>query len=200
MTKAKGPNKKIGETGLSVSGSPCTPFDDRRKAEWLAVLRQTGQRTTANIKIGVHNNTISKHLKEDELFRQAFEEALLQFRESLVSEAVRRGVQGVDEPVFSRGMRAMDIHPEDVDKLATERRVIPASIRRFSDSLLLALLKAHVPSFTDKQIVQTQSAEDAITGDLKDCTEEELELLQAFLVKVKERKEKNAEGTAPDVS
>ena len=199
MTKAKGPNKRIGETGLSVSGNPCTPFDDRRKAEWLAVVRQTGQRTTANLKIGIHNNTISKHLKEDELFRQAFEEALLQFRESLVTEAVRRGMHGVDEPVFSRGMRAMDIHPEDIDKAATERRTIPASIRRYSDSLLHALLKAHVPAFTEKQIVQTQSPGDAITGDLKDLNDEELELLQAFLMKVKERKEKN-DGATPDVS
>jgi len=61
-------------------------------------------------------------------------------------------------------------------------------VRRYSDSLLHSLLKAHLPEFADKQIVQNVQ-DDQGFGDLSDLTPDELEQLQSFLEKVKERKE-----------
>jgi len=173
-----------------------SPFDRHRQAEWLEVIRKTGRRAVANVKIGVHRRTVEKHLKQNEEFRQEYEEAMLYFRESLVSEAVRRGVQGVDEPIFSRGRRALDIHPDDEALPEPEQRLVPAKVRRYSDSLLHSLLKAHLPEFADKQIVQNLKDDQGI-GDLSDLTPDELEQLQEFLEKVKERKEGG--GSATDV-
>jgi hypothetical protein len=69
-------------------------------------------------------------------------------------------------------------------------------VRRYSDSLLHALLKAHLPAFADKQIVQNIQDDQGI-GDLADLTPDELEQLQEFLEKVKERK---GGGTETDLS
>lgn len=201
-----GPNRRAGEKGPNVSGCLNAPFDDHRKAEWLAIIRECGKRAIANTKLGVHRTTIEKHLKNDEDFRQAFEDAMLVFRESLVAEAVRRGVRGVDEPIYNRGRRALDIHPEDAERLqqleeeGKQPRLIPATVRRYSDSLLHALLKAHHPEFADKQIVQTVDGNSNTLTDINDLTPEELEQLQNFLQGVKDRKAKENGGTETDVS
>lgn len=196
-----GPNKKAGETGPNVSGCLGTTFDDHRKAEWLEVIRQCGRRSIANTKVGVHRRTVEIHLKKDPKFYEGFEDAMQFFRESLVNEAVRRGVRGVDEPIFSRGRRALDIHPDDADRLSELEkagempRMIPATIRRYSDTLLHALLKAHNPEFTDKQIVETAKDSDSV-AKIEELSESELDDLQRFLQSVKERKS----GTETDVS
>ena len=194
---ARGPNRHAGEKGPNVSGCLGIPFDQKRQAEWLEIIRQTGRRAIANVKIGVHRGTVEKHLKDDPDFKREFEESMLYFRESLVSEAVRRGVQGIEEPVFSRGRRALDIHPEDEALPEPEQRLVPAKVKRYSDSLLHSLLKAHLPEFADKQIVQNVQ-DDSALGDLSDLTPDELEQIQEFLEKVKERKEGG--GSETDVS
>lgn len=189
-----GPNRRAGEKGANVSGCMNLPFNADRKAEWLSIIRECGKRAVANVRLGVHRSTIEKHLRNDQDFREEFEDAMQFFRESLVSEAVRRGVRGVSEPVFSRGRRALDIHPDDADRIdeliekGIEPRTIPATIRRYSDSLLHALLKANHPEFTDKQIVQSVEAESKALGDLDELTAEELQQFQSFLEAVKERK------------
>lgn len=202
---AGGPNRRAGEKGPNVSGCLNAPFDDHRKAEWLAIIRECGKRAIACTKIGVHRSTIEKHLKQDEGFRDAYEEAMQVFRESLVAEAVRRGVRGVDEPIYNRGHRVLDIHPEDQERLAEleeageKPRMVPATVRRYSDSLLHALLKAHHPEFADKQIVQTVDSGSSTLTDLDDLTPEELEQLQTFLQEVKERKASDG-GAEADLS
>lgn len=192
-----GPNRSKGEKGPNTSGCTAQPFDRHRQAEWLEIVRKTGQRTIACMKIGVHRETVRRYLRKSDEFAREFEEAMQCFRESLVSEAVRRGVNGIDEPVFSRGRRALDIHPEDEELPEPEQRLVPAKVKRYSDSLLHSLLKAHLPAFADKQIVQNVQDDQAL-GDLSDLTPEELEQIQEFLEKVKERKEGG--GSEADVS
>ena len=82
----------------------------------------------------------------------------------------------------------MDIHPDDEEKPEEEQRLVPAKVRRYSDSLLHSLLKAHLPEFADKQIVQNVQDDQGL-GDLSDLTPDELEQIQEFLERVKERKE-----------
>ncbi len=201
---AGGPDRKNGEKGGDVSGCLGQAFTDDRKAEFLDIVRETGRRTLAIVKVGVHRETVRKHLKSDEKFAMAFEEAMAYFRESLVAEAVRRGVKGVDEPVYNRGVRVMDVHPDDAERLAEleaageKPRMKPASVRRYSDSLLQSLLKAHLPEFADKQIIKNLGEnEDPILGDLGDLSADELVSLQDFLRKVKEGKGGKPEADLP---
>lgn len=182
----KGPNLSKGETGAKCGNTLGMPFDKERKERFLEVIRKYGQRPLACIEIGVSSNTVTKHLKEDPEFREAFEEAHHVFRSQLVKEAYRRGVAGVDEPIFNRGRRALDVHPEDLEKPENEQRLVPASIKRYSDSLLHALLKANLPEFTDKQIVQSIDAGAGNKDAIADLPPDKLEKLQKFLEKLQE--------------
>jgi hypothetical protein len=62
----------------------------------------------------------------DEVFNAAWEEALIIATEALELEARRRAQLGVDEPVFHQGMQV-------------------GAVRKYSDTLLIFLLKAHKP-------------------------------------------------------
>ena len=67
------------------------------------------------------------------LFAQAVEEALEEARAEIELEIQRRGQEGFLEPVYQKGVRAVDHDGK------------PASIRRFSDNLLLARARAMMP-------------------------------------------------------
>lgn len=182
----RGPNMSKGETGPKAGGGTGMPFTKERQERFLEVIRQYGQRPLACIEVGVSRSTVSKYIKNDPEFREAFEEAHHVFRSQLVKEAYRRGVTGVDEPIFNRGRRALDVHPEDIHKPEDQQRLVPASIKRYSDSLLHALLKANLPEFTDKQIVQSVDAAAGDQAAISDLPPEKLEKLQKFLEKLQE--------------
>lgn len=189
--KKKGPNKRMGEKGPETGRCSGTTFTPLRQQQWLDALAQCGQRSIACTKVGVHRGTVENLLRKSPDFRQRFEDAMLQFREGLVGEAVRRGVKGIDEPIYSRGRRALDIHPEDADKLGElrqkgiEPRLIPASIRRYSDTLLTQLLKAYNQQFSENK---PATPVDPLSQQLDDLSPEELKELETLLKNAKARK------------
>lgn len=69
---------------------------------------------------------VRRWLAEDETFRGMYADARLKFAESLELEAHRRGVQGIARSIYFQG-----------EVVGTERQ--------YSDTLLLALLKANLP-------------------------------------------------------
>lgn len=86
------------------------------------------------IAVGLNPNTVVKTKGSDPEFKAACEDALELYREKLVKEAERRAHDGVSEPVFFRGQEC-------------------GAIQRYSDTLLLALLKRHIPEFRDRHQV-----------------------------------------------
>lgn len=78
----------------------------------------------------------------DAQFAEDWDEALLEATDGLHYECYRRAVEGVPEPVFYQG-----------DECGT--------ITRYSDSLLMSLLKAHDPRFRPK-------LEHSVDGELAD--------------------------------
>lgn len=75
-----------------------------------------------------------KRLRADEDFVRWEEEAMEKYRDSIVEEAHRRAVFGVDEPI---------IGGKDKDQIIT-------TVRRYSDRLMEILLKRHIPEFREK--------------------------------------------------
>lgn len=100
------------------------------KKGWQVVfikwLSRKGNVTAACDKAKISRQHAYRTRDEDEDFAAAWDEALAEATERLEMEALRRARDGVLEPVFYQG--------EKVGK-----------VRRYSDTLLIFLLKAHAP-------------------------------------------------------
>lgn len=96
------------------------------EAPFLARLAETGNITRSAKRAGISRMTVYRRRQESEVFRQAYDEALRVAVMALEDEARRRAYEGTLEPVFYQGARA-------------------GHIRRYSDTLLIFLLKAHKP-------------------------------------------------------
>ena len=96
------------------------------KPLFLDTLRGTG-----NVRLAASNADVARQVAyrardSSAKFRAAWDEALEEARELLEAEARRRAAIGVDEPVFYQGQ-------------------VVGQIRKYSDNLLMFLLKAHWP-------------------------------------------------------
>ncbi|MCH9664665.1 MAG: hypothetical protein K0U41_02315 [Gammaproteobacteria bacterium] len=122
-------------------------FNDERKRAFLKLFSSTGQYNKSALACGVSRQTILRHKKEDPVFAEAIVQAQLAFNERLEGEMFRRGVDGVEEPVYQGGAKV-------------------GYIKRYSDKLLTELAKRHIPEMTPQQRVAT-TATVTHTGDLK---------------------------------
>ena len=96
------------------------------KPLFLDTLRRTG-----NVRLAANNADVVRQVAyrardSSDKFRADWDEALEEARELLEAEARRRAAIGVDEPVFYKGQ-------------------VVGQIRKYSDNLLMFLLKAHWP-------------------------------------------------------
>ena len=104
-----------------------------RKQHFLRVLAECGNVTAAVEAAGVSRTCAYETRQNDEAFAQAWSEAEEIAADRLEAEAWRRGVEGGEEPVISLG------------KVVERADGAPLMIRRYSDTLLALLLRAHRP-------------------------------------------------------
>lgn len=109
-------------------------FDDEMKAEFLRLYAATGQHNRSAAAIGVNPETVRQHRMKFPEFGQAVAEAYRDFQESLETEALRRARSGTLEPVYQKGMKV-------------------GEIRKYSDTLLLEMLRRHIPEYRHRQQV-----------------------------------------------
>jgi hypothetical protein len=81
---------------------------------------------------GLKPRTIENYRKNDPKFAEAFEDAQELANGVLETEARRRGLEGVDKPVFQKGQRV-------------------GEVREYSDVLLKMLIQANMPKYRDAQ-------------------------------------------------
>ena len=110
---------------LQITGR-VTQGDTKKRQEFLDTLRGTG-----NVRLAASNADVARQVAyrardSSATFRADWDEALEEARELLEAEARRRAAIGVDEPVFYKGK-------------------VVGHIRKYSDNLLMFLLKAHWP-------------------------------------------------------
>lgn len=98
--------------------------------EWapyfLSYLAHSGNVTASAEYAGIGRTTVYDHRERNESFRSAWKDAIEQATDLLELEARRRAADGVLEPVFYKGRKV-------------------AAVRKYSDTLLIFLLKAHRP-------------------------------------------------------
>lgn len=101
-------------------------FSSAARARFCEVLADQCVVGKACEAVGISRQTAYDHRTKDKEFAAAWDEALEAGVDRLELEAWRRGVEGVDEPIVYKG-------------------VITGTVRRYSDELLILLLRAHRP-------------------------------------------------------
>ena len=106
-------------------------------AHFLALLSECGNVTRSAEESGCHRVQLYRMKREDEEFSAAWEEAAEIGAKRLEDEARRRAVEGWQEPVWYQGEQT-------------------GTVTKFSDTLLICLLKAHHPEkYADRSKTDT---------------------------------------------
>lgn len=95
---------------------------------FLDSFRAIGNISKAAIAAGVSRKTVYNWLKNSEDFRSRFEDAEEDVRDAVREEIHRRAIEGVDEPVYQRGM-------------------LVGHVRKYSDALLIKMAQARLPEY-----------------------------------------------------
>lgn len=115
-------------------------FTKARQAEFIERLRENGGVVSYACRdVGIGRRTVYELRDRDESFREAWDEAVEHGTASLEAEAIRRARDGVSEPVFYKGAEC-------------------GTVQRYSDSLLIFLLKSRRPeTYRDRSSVQVEN-------------------------------------------
>jgi AcrR family transcriptional regulator len=97
-----------------------------KRAKFLEHYKELCVISKAAEAAGIQRRTFYDWLEKSAEFKAAFEDARKHVSEKLEAEAIRRAYDGVEEPVFYKGLQI-------------------GTIRKYSDTLLIFLLKAADP-------------------------------------------------------
>jgi hypothetical protein len=159
-----------------VRGMTKTTRTPEKTRLFLAVLCDTCNVTKACEAIGERRATVYEWRKVDPDFATAWDEARAIGAEALEDEATRRAHDGVDEPVFYKGIET-------------------GSVRKYSDTLLIFLLKGAKPEkYKDRIANEHSGALGVAVADVDD--EQAADKLAAILSAVAERRANSAEDLA----
>ncbi len=98
----------------------------KKRADFLEALSECGNIKKSAKKTKISRDTVYRWRREDEEFAKAWDEALELGIDALEDEAMRRAVDGYLKPVFHGGKKV-------------------GSVREYSDTLLIFLLKGRRP-------------------------------------------------------
>jgi hypothetical protein len=113
-------------TRVSVAVRTAQGTTDRARQRFLKWYANSGNVTWAANRAGIERSAVYKWQEADDQFAAAFREADLKATEVLEREAWRRANDGVAEPVYQHGK-------------------LVGTIQRYSDNLLMFLLRARAP-------------------------------------------------------
>lgn len=116
---------------------------------FCAALAETGNVSLACQAVAISRQTAYEWRDEIPDFAKAWDRALRIGMSGLEDEALRRAKDGIEEPVFYLGEKC-------------------GSVRKYSDTLTIFLLKAHDPKYRDKSEVTMRK------DDPSQLTDEEL--------------------------
>lgn len=127
-----------------ANGAGVDTLTVKKADEWrpvfLANLAETCNVSSACLAAGISRQTAYTHRQQYDGFKAQWDEALGIGVWTLEEEAIRRAVKGVDEPVFYQGRSV-------------------GAVRKYSDTLLIFLLKAHDPEKYRERIDMTSKGE-----------------------------------------
>ena len=121
-----------------------THFTPARKNHYLIALRRTGERALARAEVGVSIAVEKAHRSKDHQFRDAMDEALRQHACVYTQEMKRRGVDGIQEPVFG-----------SLGGGPGSGTGVVGWVTKYSDRLLMAQAMRFEAEYTPKSKVET---------------------------------------------
>lgn len=140
------------------------------KTTFLLALAETGELRRACRAIDVPVWLLFQWRKKDPQFAEDWATALEAGKTILEAEAYRRAMEGVRKPLYYQGQPIyqyrtlvdetgapiVDEQGRDIREVARDENGQPVQAAEvtYSDSLLLAMLKAHVPAYQDKTKVE----------------------------------------------
>jgi hypothetical protein len=155
-------NDQDNDTTISSGSNAHESGRTRQTADWrpafLTSLARTGNVTRASRDAKIDRGTVYVTREKDPEFAAAWEEALEEATDLLEEEARRRAYYGCEEPVYYKGTQC-------------------GVIKRYSDQLMITLLKAHRPAKFRENIRQELSGPDGgpiRTQDVSDMSTEDL--------------------------
>lgn len=159
------------------------------KAIFLEAFSEQANVTRACATAGISRETAYRWLREDEDFAAAWSVAEQHANDVLRGEAFRRAVTGVDEPIVSMGKLVRD---ESTGEMIT--------VRKYSDNLLLTLMRARMPEYRDSRQVTVDSnvtvnTSHQLTIDTRGMNAEELSAIRQIAQAMKEREQARIEKT-----
>jgi len=119
-----------------------------KKRAFLAAYAQLGCVSRAAEAAGCSRNSHYNWLENDRDYRAAFAQAEQIAGDVLEAEALRRAVHGIQEPVIHHGrqcFRYVDENGNDVPADQSDARKIPLTVTRYSDTMLIFLMKGRMP-------------------------------------------------------
>ncbi len=134
-------------------------FGPAARRRFLEHLRETGHLGQSATAAGVHYTTVRRRLLHDATLVDDVEEARAAYAEKLLAEAYRRGVEGwIERGLYVNGRRVGDV-------------------RKYSDKLLLHLLRRYDPEYREdiRVVVQTEM----VRVDAQEITEAVVRRLSA---------------------
>ena len=105
------------------------------KQRFLEAYAETGIMRSACEAIGVSRQAVWGWQEHDEEFSAAFNQARALADDALRKEIHRRGVEGVEKPIFYKGHQV-------------------ATVREYSDTLLIFQAKARMPEYRDQSKIE----------------------------------------------
>lgn len=124
----KSKNRKRGNNG----GGNRTKVTPKKKKEFLIQVAENGGNVSKAAEVvAVNRKTFYEHRAKNKKFKEDWDKAVDRGIDRLEDEAKRRAFDGVDEPVFYQG--------EEV-----------GSVRKYSDTLLIFLLKGHRKKYRER--------------------------------------------------
>ena len=144
------------------------------KTQFLRALAETGELRRACLAVDVPVWLLFQWRKKDAQFAEDWATALEAGKTILEAEAFRRAVEGVRKPLFYQGQpiylyRTLvdefgqpmrDEQGRDIREVIRDANGQPVQAAEvtYSDSILMGMLKAHVPEYQDKSKVELTGA------------------------------------------
>lgn len=129
-----------------------------KKAAFLAVYAEVASITEAAKAAGIDRSTHYAWLEKDAKYKRSFAGAQEQACDVLEREARRRAAEGVNEPVIYKG-ELMGVwvngDGETVSEGTEGAILIPLTVKKYSDTLLIFLLKGALPDKYKDRLHQT---------------------------------------------
>ena len=150
---------------------------DRVREIFIEEIARSGNISAAARVAGASRQEFYRTREEDPEFAAAWEDAIQQATDRLELEARRRAHDGYEEPVFYQGVEV-------------------ATVRKYSDQLMIQLLKAHHPAHRETRKIQLGGDPDSppiaatttdVLVDAKDLNESDREAALKLAHKARQR-------------